>query len=268
MTEDEETYPAVCAGPEPTSFPAAALRTVGGLLLDTVLPPRCPLCGGLTGEGGDFCAFCWAGLDFISRPHCHRCGLPFPYDPLLEGDHEEAVCAACLAEPPPWTTARAALVYNDRSRALFLGLKHGDRPELAAVLARVMAGRFGREFDPAALVAPVPLHPWRLWRRGYNQAAAIARHFARLTGRDWAPDLLRRHRNTPSQGHLNRQARRRNVAGAFRPGRRERIAGAHILLVDDVMTSGATAAACARCLLGAGAASVAVVTAARVPMEA
>ncbi len=268
MTENEETGHIIRAGAGRAGgmfFSGIALRALGGRLLDAVLPPRCPLCGGLTGDGGDFCARCWPDLDFISRPHCHRCGLPFAYD--IAGD-EENLCGACLSDPPPWTAARSALVYNDRSRPLFLALKHGDRPELAAMLARIMASRFGRDFDPRALVVPVPLHPWRLWRRGYNQAALIAREFARLTGRKWMPDLLYRRRNTPSQGHLNRKARQRNVAGAFITGEKARIEGMPVLLVDDVMTSGATAAACSRCLLAGGAASVAVVTAARVPAEA
>ncbi len=259
------------------------VRAAAGLLqplaraLDLVLPPRCLGCGVLVEDQGALCPACWSGITFLAEPLCRRCGLPFAYDGAA-GDGAvrggavgaELECGACLAEPPPFERARAVMRYDNGSRPLLLGFKHGDRTEAAAPYAAWMA-RSGRALVAAAeIVAPVPLHWRRLFSRRYNQAALLARALARaenLTngGLVEVPDLLLRRRATPSQGRLTRSERQRNVAGAFaaNPRRADLLKGRRLLLVDDVMTTGATVAACSRAALKAGAAAVDVLVLAR-----
>jgi ComF family protein len=235
------------------------LTPAGRLLLDAVLPPRCLGCGAAVAEPGALCATCWPGLSFITPPWCARCGYPFDYDP-----GPDALCAGCIASPPPYRRGRAALRYDEASRRLVLAFKHGDRTEMAPALTRWLAG--AADLSAIDLIAAVPLHWRRLFVRRYNQAALLALGLARLAGKPAIPDLLLRRRATPSQGHLGALARRRNVAGAFavNPVRRPALAGRRVLLVDDVMTSGATVAACSRVLLREGAAAVDVLAVARV----
>ncbi|WP_207483595.1 ComF family protein [Arenibaculum pallidiluteum] len=231
-------------------------------VLDLLLPPRCLGCGVRVHAQGTLCAACWAGLSFLAPPWCACCGLPFTVDPG-SGD---ALCGACLAEPPAFARARAALAYDDASRGLVLGFKHADRTHAAPAFGAWMARAGAGVLDGADLLVPVPLHRWRLFRRRYNQAALLARALARLTGVPAAPDLLARRRATPSQGTLGREARRRNVAGAVavRRGRADAVKGRRIVLVDDVLTTGATLSECARVLLRAGAAQVDALALARV----
>lgn len=228
-------------------------------VLDLLLPPRCPVCREISSAEGRYCHDCWAGLRFITDPVCAGCGTPFDID-----RGADARCGTCLAKPPRYTAARAAMVYDGSARAVLLGFKHGDREYLARIMAPQLV-RVGRDWlGSQALLVPVPLHRWRLWRRGFNQAAVLARAVARRSATPLAVDALLRVRATTSSRGLGRRGRARNVAGAFRVARASAVAGRDIVLVDDVLTTGATAEACARMLFRAGARSVRVLTWARV----
>lgn len=235
-------------------------------LLDLVLPPRCLSCGTEVGVAGALCPTCWQGIGFIAAPHCARCGLPFDYDPTGEGAGN-LVCGACLARPPQFDRCRSVFAYDDASRSLILGFKHGDRTDCAPAFAQWLA-RAGAALlsEPDVVIAPVPLHRWRLLKRRYNQSAMLALELGRLTGRAAIPDLLIRRRATPSQGGLSAKGRARNVQGAFilNPRWTGRAKDARILLIDDVFTTGATAGECARTLRRAGARAVDVLTLSRV----
>jgi ComF family protein len=236
---------------------SALLAVPARTLVDLVLPPRCPACRVIVDGDGRFCSDCWQQLVFITAPHCACCGAPFDHD-----RGEGALCGPCLAEPPRFTTARAAMVYGGPARALVLALKHGDRAHLATMMATAMARV---SVAPAgALLVPVPLHRWRLWRRGFNQAAVMAQALGKLTGLETEMMALQRVKATPPSQGMGRAARAANVRGAFRVVDKERIKGRDVVLVDDVLTTGATADACARHLRRAGARSVHVLTYARV----
>jgi ComF family protein len=239
----------------------SVLRRAAGTALDAVLPPLCLACRVEVEEAGALCGACWSRIAFLAPPLCAACGFPFDYDP-----GGSALCGACLRRPPDYGRARAVMRYDEASRALVLGFKHGDRTHGAAAYGRWMARAGAELLGEADLVAPVPLHWLRLFRRRYNQAALLAQAVARTAGLPVAVDLLARRRATPSQGHLGAAARRRNVRGAFavRPRWAARIPGQRIVIVDDVLTTGATAEACARTLLRAGAAAVDVLVLARV----
>jgi ComF family protein len=229
--------------------------------VDLLLPARCGSCGVVVPEPGLLCSPCWRSLDFISEPYCASCGLPFDFDP-----GGVRLCGACLADPPAYHRARAVLRYDAAAKRLLLPFKHADRTEGAATFARWMARAAPDLLAACDLLVPVPLHWRRLWRRRYNQSALLAQQLGRLAAASYAPGLLRRKRATPPQGHLSRAARRRNVAGAFEvpKGAGAHIAGRSILLVDDVMTTGATLEACAQALLRAGAARIEALVMARV----
>jgi ComF family protein len=238
----------------------AARRALGGLV-NLVLPLRCAKCGVPVGEAGTLCPACWADLTFITTPLCACCGMPFSF--AAPGDSR---CASCIATPPPFHRARAALVYDEGCRGLILGFKHSDRTDLAPIFGRWLARAGAELLAEADFLVPVPLHRWRLFRRRYNQAALLAHALGRESGVATLPDLLVRRRATPSQGGLGRRGRARNVAGAFALGRRGRhlVPGRTFLLIDDVHTTGATLAECAKLLVRAGAARVEVLTLARV----
>ncbi len=240
---------------------APALTAALGGLLNAVLPPRCLRCGADVAQSGALCPDCWDGLTFLSDPQCQRCGVPFETEPA-----EDAICGACAARPPVFDRARAVFAYDDASRDLILGFKHSDRTDAAPGLGRWLCRAGEGLIRSADVIAPVPLHHWRLVRRRYNQSALLARSVARRTGVPVVYDLLRRDRATPSQGGLGRGARRRNVANAFSVSARRRgfVSDRRVLLVDDVLTTGATAESCARALTQAGAAAVDVLTVARV----
>ncbi|CAK0743377.1 competence protein ComFC [Azospirillaceae bacterium] len=246
----------------PVSAAASLLVRMARRVVDATLPPRCLSCGGWVDRDGGVCPACWRGLNFIGPPLCGCCGLPFEVD-----TGANLTCAACVANPPPFARARSALVYDDGSRPLVLGLKHGDQTWAAPGLGGWLA-RAGAELLAGgdALLVPVPLHRWRLFRRRFNQAALIAQAIHRMSGVAVAPDLLVRRRATPSQGGLSRDGRTRNIKGAFavRPGREKLVEGRRLVVVDDVLTTGATVSECARVLLRAGAAGVDVLTLARV----
>jgi ComF family protein len=230
------------------------------LALDIALPTLCVACREpVDGEG--VCAGCWAKLSFIAPPFCPRLGIPFVYDPGPDMLSMEAI-----SNPPAYTRARAAVRYDDVARTLVHALKYQDRTDLAPAMGRWMA-RAGRELlDAADMLVPVPLHWRRAWRRRYNQSGALARVIERQTGVKVAPEALRRIRPTEQQIGLSRPQRASNVQGAFKvaPERQTLIAGRRVILIDDVLTSGATVDACARALLRAKAASVDVLVFARV----
>ncbi len=228
-------------------------------LLDLLFPPLCMACREPLGAGRGFCAGCWSRIAFLDGPLCECCGVPFEFDA-----GEGMRCAACLAKTPDYDRARAIFVYDENSRGPVLALKHADRLELVPGFAQWLE-RSGRAvLAEADLIVPVPLHPLRLWRRRYNQAAELARALARRTGKPLALQVLARSRPTKSQGEMaSSKARRRNVQGAFRVSQPARIAGRSLLLVDDVLTTGATADSCARALKRAGAAKVQVLALAR-----
>jgi ComF family protein len=248
-------------GEEARSALAALSRDGAGWLLDALLPPQCLACRGPVDRAGRLCAECWRGIDFIAPPSCARCGLPFEFDPGAG-----ALCGACLREPPLFDRAAAVMRYGETSKRLILAFKHADRIEAAPPFGEWLARAGAALIAETELVAPVPLHRWRLLARRYNQAALLAQAVGRIARRPVALDLLRRLRPTPSQGGLDAAQRRRNVRGAFavRPHWREHVGGRAVLLVDDVMTTGATVEACARALKRAGAARVHVLTLARV----
>jgi ComF family protein len=232
--------------------------------LDLLLPPQCLTCDAPVDVPGRFCADCFRQVVFITDPCCDRCGVPFSH--AGEGGREK-LCPACRAHEPPWGRARAALRYDANSRRVVLAFKHGDRTEYAAALAPLMARAGAALLREAEVIVPVPLHRRRLIARRYNQAALLARALGLLSGVAVVPDALRRTKATVPLGELGAAARAEVVTDVFaiRPGRIAAVAGRRVLLIDDVLTSGATSGACARVLLAAGAAGVDVLVAARVP---
>jgi ComF family protein len=240
--------------------PGLRLKSAGRGLLDLVFPPLVldtgprPLSPGLSTEA-------WMKITFIDGPVCDGCGAPFEYA-LGPG----ARCVACEARPRAFSRARAACLYDETSRDPILQFKHADRQDLAPLFVRWISRAADQLVEEADAIAPVPLHRSRLFSRRFNQAAEIARGLARLRDRTYLPDALVRRRATESQGGKSGSGRQRNVAGAFDvpPQRARQVAGRNILLVDDVLTTGATAQGCARALLSAGAARVDLAVVARV----
>ena len=242
------------------------LRAASDAALDLLLPPRAldetsrhraaVQTHGLSLEA-------WGRISFIEAPFCETCGGPFEREPGAG-----ARCGACAARPPAFDRGRAACLYDEGARDLILKLKHADRTDLAALFARWLARAAADILPEADAILPVPLHPTRLLARRYNQTAEIARPLARLAGRPYFADALRRTRATPSQGGKSADGRRRNVAAAFTvpEGWRRRVAGRRLLLIDDVLTTGATLEGCARALKAAGAAGVDVAVVARVKL--
>lgn len=236
-------------------------------LVDFIYPPRCPLCGCALAQHGGLCVSCWALLAIPGEPACASCGRPFGETQAGTGAH----CAPCLASPPIHAGIAAGVLYNDAARQLVLAFKHGGRIGLAPLLARLVAARLPARGDgEAALLVPVPLHRWRLWKRGYNQSALLALELEKLGKGEMAVDLLQRTRQTPALGGLGRRERRRAIKGAIRlnPQRPDLVRGREVILVDDVLTSGATSEACVRVLKKAGARSVRIACFARVLDEA
>lgn len=238
------------------SFVSALRRGVG-----VFLPPRCLGCGLVIDQDNALCPTCWAELTFIGAPQCRCCGDPFE----LAAD-DGALCASCMQRAPQFTAARAALVYDRLPRLVLMRFKYGGRPHAARMMAkhiRLVADDWLNAAD--AILVPVPLARWRLWRRGYNQAGLIAAELAKHSACTLHYDLLIRHRSTAPSAKLNVKQRRLNVKGAFSVPEHQQtsVLNKHVLLVDDVLTSGSTADACAQALIEAGALSVRLVTWAR-----
>ena len=236
---------------------------IASRLADLAWPPVCPVTGGAVDASGRLQAAGWARLTFLDAPWCGVCGLPFPY-PGGSASTSATLCALCVAKQPVYDLVRAPLAYDDASRPLVLGFKHGSRREMIDQFARWMiaAGRDG--LDGADAILPVPLHWRRLLARRYNQSALLGAAIARLSGVPMETGWLLRRRATPSQARQSARSRKRNVAGAFHVPERSRVEGRRLVLVDDVFTTGATATACARTLKRAGAAHVSVMTLCRV----
>ena len=244
-----------------------AVRQLGRAVVDYALPPRCPGCGVIVGEDRQFCLECWSSLHFLDGPGCAQCSIPLPA--ALPGGAVR--CGACLADPPPFEGAPSAVAYGAVARTVALRLKYGRRTGNAALMAQLMARRLTMlEQGDAMLIVPVPLHRWRLWSRGFNQAALVADALARLTGTPHDHHLLVRARATAALRGKGRRDRERIVAGAFAlaPDAKARVAGRHLVLVDDVHASGATLRAAARALKRSGAARVSALTWARVVPDA
>ena len=225
-------------------------------LLDFALPARCGGCGTIVDEVHSFCADCWKQVEFLGDSGCSTCGLP------LEATDAE-LCGACVAKPPRIQRTRSAVAYDDLSRSIAIRLKYGRKVALARTMARYMAPLV-RSQDGDAILVPVPLHRSRLWRRGFNQSALVAAELARATGLRLDPALLKRTRRTPALKGMSLSQRRRTVAGAFGIDPAAELEGRTIVLVDDVLTTGSTANACARALQRAGAGRVELVSWARV----
>jgi len=239
---------------------ADTVRAVLRTALDIALPPLCPACREPV-EGQALCPACWSKLSFITRPYCERLGIPFVYDPGPGILSMEAIAA-----PPAYQRARAAVRFDEISRALVHALKYSDRLDLAPMMGRWLS-HAGRELlAEADALVPVPLHWRRLWARRFNQSAMLAAAISAESGVPIATGLLRRVKPTAQQVGLSRTERAANVQGAFRvpPEARGGVAGRRLVLVDDVLTSGATVEGCARALLRAGAANVDVLIFARV----
>jgi ComF family protein len=224
------------------------------LIIDFALPERCPSCGAIATTGGAFCTDCWNKLHFLGSPACATCDLPLPYE-----NEDAQQCAACLVKPPRHDGIKAAVAYGDIARDVALRLKYGGRIGLARMIAAQLM-RHVRDLPADALLVPVPLHWTRLWMRSFNQSALIAREVAQMSGHEHCPDMLRRTRRTMPLGGLSRTERRKMLTGVIdlHTRRAEQAKGRHILLVDDVYTSGATSDACVRALKKGGANKVTI----------
>jgi ComF family protein len=247
-------------------FKPVGLTDAFSPVVDLVFPPRCPLCGEATAAQLGLCGACWSQLAIPGEPSCALCSRPFGSGTSLG---EEAVCAPCLADPPRHDGIAAATLYNDASRKLVLAFKRGRRIALSRMMARLMAAKLGA-VDSEWIIVPVPLHRWRLWQRGYNQAALLAGDVARQRGARLVVDGLYRRKATPTLGGLGSKARARALSGAIavNPKRAAALKERSVVLIDDVLTSGATSNACVSALKRTGARKVVIACFARVLHEA
>ena len=232
-------------------------RRFGRQVIDFLAPPKCLVCHDAVLEPASLCLSCWANLKLIDAPVCNVLGIPFAYD-----QGEGAISPAALAEPPTWDRARAAVAYDEASRRIVHALKYRDTMEAGLLMARLMARAGQPLIGEADVIIPVPLHRFRLWGRRFNQAAFLSQQISRQFGKAYRSDVLKRNRATRSQVGLSSDERRKNVAKVFQvmPEGVGHIAGRRVLLVDDVLTTGATAGSCAAVMKKAGAAYVDVLT--------
>ncbi len=239
----------------------APVKKLSGIILDALLPPRCPVCRTRIVEHGHLCGKCWAALEPIADPKCTRCSLPFAHE------SDGLICGACISKPPNFDHAFTPVLYADKGRSLVLALKHGGLFAAAPAMARMMATpvRTSNHLEYDMLV-PVPLHRFRLLARRFNQSQLLASALEQELGIHSQNFGLIRSKATPSQATLDRSKRFKNVRSAFSISQNKTnvFQGKRILLVDDVLTTGATASACAKTLKKAGALSVDVVAFARV----
>lgn len=238
-----------------------SLRLPLARLADLMVPPACPVCHAAVASDAGLCISCWQNLQFITGPVCRMTGLPMPVDLGTE-----TISPLARANPPPYTQARAAFAYKGSGAALIKRMKFGDRPELARLLARLIWSRIPDALPRHALLVPVPLHRRRLMWRRFNQSAELCRALSQLGGHNLAFEATARIRPTRQQIGLTRAGRKRNFRGAFAvpKSQHHRLKGRAVVIVDDVLTTGATVEAMARILRRAGAAPIYVVTAARV----
>ncbi|MDG1288059.1 MAG: ComF family protein [Rickettsiales bacterium] len=233
--------------------------------LNLLFPPQCGLCREMVGENGGVCSDCWQKLNFISAPFCSHCGYPHEFD-MGQG----AQCAACMETTPEYHGHRSVLHFDDASKRLIHDLKYYDKPLMLDTFARWMAQASPEWIDlDEALLVPVPIHRWRLLKRKYNQSALLAKRLASLQEMHVGYNILTRIKNNPPQASLPRKERLKNLSGAFavNPKKREAIKGRTIILIDDVMTTGATINACAKQLKKAGSGRVYCLTLARTVLD-
>ncbi|UWR24052.1 ComF family protein [Sulfitobacter sp. S190] len=230
-----------------------------------IYPPRCLTCGDMVESDFGLCGGCWRDTAFVGGLVCDACGVPLQAGGQTGIQH----CDTCLGSAPPWTRGRAAMIYRDTGRKMVLALKHGDRHEIARPAAKWMAHAAADILTLDTLIAPIPLHWTRLVKRRFNQSALLSKELSRISGLPWCPDLLERHRKTVSLEGLNWTERHETVQNAMRVHRkrRHRLIGRPVLLVDDVMTTGATLGAATRACLAAGSGPVCVLTLARVTKD-
>ena len=235
-------------------------RTATKQLLDFALPARCAGCGTIVDEAHSFCAACWTQIEFLGDGGCTTCGLP------LEATDAE-LCGVCVAMLPRIQRTRSAVAYGDRARDVAVRLNYGRKVALARTMARFMAPLVRADGD--AILVPVPLHRSRLWQRGFNQSALVARELAKATGFRSDPHLLKRVKRTPALKGMSLNQRRKTVTGAFGVDPSAELEGRTVVLIDDVLTTGSTANACARALQRARAKRVDLISWARVikPMQ-
>ena len=239
----------------------AGIGSLGRGLMHTVFPPRCIACGEAVASDFGLCTACWADTPFITGLCCDLCGAPLPGE-----DPAAVLCDDCLRHPRPWQQGRSAMLYAGAARRMVLGLKHGDRLDLVRPMSGWLERACQGVIEDGMLIAPVPLHRKRLIKRRFNQSALLAQALARRTGQTCLPDLFLRHRATPSQEGRSREERFENLSGAIsiRPRHVASLRGRTLLIVDDVMTSGATLSAATEAAIAAGAQKVCVAALARV----
>jgi ComF family protein len=223
------------------------IKKLGDQLLDLVFPPACLLCDAQVLVAHSLCADCWGKMTFISDPLCSVCGVPFPV--ALE---DENICHICLQNKPIFTMARAVVRFDDATAQLIHNFKYYDRPDYAVLMASLMSKYHDAQLYNAALITPVPMHSKRLRERQYNQAGLLAKHIARKIGVRFVPDLLIKTKHTPSQSGLTAEARKENIKDAFVMNPKFKLRNQSIILVDDVITTGATMNECARVLASNG----------------
>ncbi len=238
----------------------AFIKSILQYTVDFLLPPRCLLCYERSLDPTSVCANCWKDLNFISDPLCMTCGIPFDYQM-----GESFSCVTCLDFPPRFRKMRSAVIYNDASRQLIMNFKHGDMLQLVPLLSKWMFLAGQNIIHPNHLIIPVPLHKKRLLKRQYNQAALLANHIAKSAGIPKENEALVRIRYTESQGKKNHKERVKNIQSSIEvhPDFRTQLAGKHILLIDDVYTTGATIDECCKALHMAGVESIDVLAFAR-----